>query len=100
MTGLELLLLKLLLGGAATVAARLTYAQIRAWLDARLVQPQTVARLLKTRLESGDYSVVAHVFMTHAPSTVLASKTWTGKTLDPALEARFAGRTELIVEAS
>jgi hypothetical protein len=98
MTGLELLLINLLLG--ATVLAQLTYDRIRAWLDARLAQRQTFARIVKTQLDTGNYRVMANVFSTQSPTTAIASKTWTAKTLDPALEARFAGRAELIVEGA
>jgi hypothetical protein len=88
-TGLEVLLLKLLLGGTVFVTARLTMARIEQWLAAHRVSRGFDA-VVRERLKNGNVRVIAGVF--DATGTRIAAKRWTAKELDPALERSFAGR--------
>ena len=89
MTGLELLLLKLLFGGgaAATVFVCLKWKQVRLWIERHRAAHNGTAEVVKRMLADGNYQVIGNVF---DPGGVkVSTKTWTARSLDAELQAQF-----------
>jgi hypothetical protein len=98
MTGLEILLLKLLFGGGAVaITATLGWQEVSRWLEAHRASRNNTVELLRTALADGNYRVVANVF-TPAHRTV-ATKSWTTKALDESLAARFGSADRIVIES-
>ncbi|MCL1991966.1 MAG: hypothetical protein FWG66_03350 [Spirochaetes bacterium] len=88
-----------LLGVAAVVGviflAKITYDKINAYLDKAKENPNAdFAELIKQRLDSGNYRVVANIF--NNKEEMLDTQTWEGKNLDDALHAEFGGQNKIV----
>jgi hypothetical protein len=85
-----------LLGGV--VLACLSWNEIETWLN-KAKQPDSLfGEIIRERLASGEFRVVANVFSKAQNKT--ASEEWRAQSLDETLEKKFAHRDKLRVRVS
>jgi hypothetical protein len=82
-----------LIGAAAMVC--LTWSMINNWFSANKTPDAQYGELIRKRLETGRYQVIAGVFS--SGKVRLATQKWEADSLDAEVEAHFAGRNNIMV---
>jgi hypothetical protein len=85
--------LLVILGGLALVSV--AWSAVEGWLDANRTPTTAYAEILKKRLTSGKYRVVAGVFDRHGHRT--AQTEWEADELGDDLKRRFGNENRIIV---
>jgi hypothetical protein len=80
----------LLLGSAATA---ISFAAIERWIDQNKV-PNGTAEIIRKRMTNGKVMVITGIF--DSQGSRVASRSWQGRRLDSALEARFNAKGDVI----
>jgi hypothetical protein len=80
----------LILGSAA---AAISQAAIERWIEQNKV-PSGTAEIIRKRIANGRVMVVTGIFDSRGSRVI--SKTWQGRRLDSALEARFSREGDII----
>lgn len=86
------ILLGLAAGGAAI--AILSWSQVDVFVSSNSVRSGT-AKIIKRKLDSGEYAVVAGVF--DSRGSRIAEESWKASTIDNQLQSRFGNRDEITI---
>lgn len=89
------LLLLALLVGVALIAV-LSWTDISGWLRSNSTSVSQYGEIIKEKLSTGNYRVVAGVF--NKASLRTANATWTAKELDGTLRDRFRQTNRIVVD--
>jgi hypothetical protein len=88
------LLIALLIAGA--VLAVLAWSEVSEWVNSNTDSLSKYGEIIKEKLSSGNYKVVAGIFNKHQSKT--ATKEWEAKELDRELEAKFRHTNRLRID--
>lgn len=87
-------------GAAAAIGAifviELALSTIMGWFNRNTTIDSSYGELIKKKMQSGDYKVIAGVFDNRGVETV--SNEWEAEKLDEDLEEYFGGRSKVRVE--
>jgi hypothetical protein len=88
------ILLALLVG--ATLLAILSWSDISSWFHTNTTRVSQYGEIIKERLASGNYKVVAGIFDKRNNRT--ANTTWTAREIDESLRNKFTGSNQIVVD--